>query len=208
MTGPLACAVVCALAMPAQASCIAVSFGLDVSISITPDERQDMREGLAAALASPEVADLFGRGVYRIAVWEWSERQSILVDWMDVTGPADLQNVAGAILSAGIPPIAANTATGNAMLFGYEHFAASGCDELRLNIVSDGENNSGPAPHTVRPQIEADWRVQLNGIGIGDGAEYLRNNVILGSGAFVEPATIERFREAVERKLGKELVGL
>lgn len=65
----------------------------------------------------------------------------------------------------------------------------------------------GCKPHTVRPEIEADWRVVVNGIGIGDGAEYLRNNVILGSGSFVEPATIERFREAVERKLGRELVG-
>lgn len=208
VTGPLACLAVCALALPAQASCIAISFGLDVSGSVNGTERQQMRQGLAAALTRPEIIEQFGAGAYSLQIFEYADAQSIVVDWTMINGPADLEAAAAAVLSQGVG--GAGTQTGEAMLFGLNQFGRSGCGEIRLNIVSDGDSPTGTPPHFVRQQFEADWRYGVNAIAIGPmGAGFLEANVVFGSGAFVEVATgFDAFEEAVSRKLGRELVGM
>jgi hypothetical protein len=90
--------------LSAQSSCRqALALGLDVSGSVDAREYRLQLDGLALALANPEVtAALLGqRGApIRIAVYEWSDPgdERLIVGWTDIASQSDLFAIQSALL--------------------------------------------------------------------------------------------------------------
>lgn len=215
------------LAATAHASCRqALALGLDVSGSVDMWEYRLQLDGLAAALLDPEVQEaflLYPETPVRLMVFEWSAQahQRVVIDWRDVTGPADLLAVAEVL--QGTKSVAVSnpsTAIGPAMVFGAgELLAQADCWQKTLDISGDGPANIGRHPRLVEPHEVGS--VIINGLVIGpDGPSnttknrhnvkslmgYYRSYVIRGPGAFVVAALdYEDFAEAMRRKLIREL---
>ncbi len=212
----------------AEAACRqALAMGLDVSGSVDGHEYRLQLDGLAAALGSTKVQEvLFAQpeAPVRITIYEWSgpHDQTIIVPWMDIANPADLQRITGALTGHQRRPAAPTTAIGSALLTGFALLTEqSGCWRRTLDISGDGPANTGPRPQDVGAQPPG---AIVNGLVIGSGdlitgdnrfadikelSSYYRNNVIRGPGAFVETALgFEDYAGAMERKLLRELESL
>lgn len=220
----LALAAAMCLAGEAGATCRqALALGLDVSGSVDPSEYRLQREGLAAALGSPEVRaallDVPGTFVM-LAVYEWSGpgNQLMILEWTAIDSPAALDAARARIVSGERRREGSNTALGAAMAYGLGLLArVPGCWRHTLDISGDGKSNAGLAPSGVPvPPL-----VTINGLVIGaDDAStgdarllqvgelsaYYAAEVLHGPAAFLEVALgFEDFEAAMTRKLIREL---
>lgn len=215
------------LAGPAVADCRqALVLALDVSGSVDDVEYRLQLDGLAAALAAPEVrAALFAdtRNPVRIAVFEWSgpRHQRLLVPWTEIDGPEALAVVQQRLLSTERVRAQPSTGIGQALRLGFAMLdEQSACWRRTLDISGDGIDNTGARPQLVPGPPD----VVVNGLVIGtprpenysgrtawleDLVLYYRELVIRGPGAFVEQAIGFRdYQRAMERKLIRELQSL
>lgn len=219
-------ALICALiALPGTgwAACRqALSIGLDISGSVDASEYRLQVDGLAGALLAGEVQQAFmampGAPV-RLHIFEWSGigTQRDLVDWIDVTDTAVLQNIASALQSTARRPRELQTAIGAAILYGVRGLNRhSECWRRTLDLTGDGKSNQGPRPRDVHDQPEM-TNITINALVIGGAAQgnaplaeltaYFGAEVLRGPDAFVETALgFEAFQDAMERKLLKELL--
>lgn len=201
----------------AEAACRqALALGLDVSGSVDSGEYRLQLDGLAGALEDPEVLAAFlamPEVPVALAVFEWSgpRGQRILVPWKDVTGPADIAEVAARLRGTRRATMEPSTALGAAKGFGATLLAErAGCWRRVLDLSGDGQSNTGPRPQEVRPA-----GITINGLvigakggadGIGALGSYYRAYVIAGPEAFVETALgFDAFEAAMVRKLKREL---
>lgn len=205
-----------ALAVPgvAGAECrLALALAFDVSRSVSAGDYAIQRDGLLAALADPAVVAAFllpGEPV-AFALFEWSHsvQQTMIVDWVLVRSPADLEVIRGRIRAHERSGTAGTTALGAALRFGQGLMErAPACADQVIDISGDGQNNSGIDPAMVYARGFGEIRV--NGLAIRsyerDVVRYYREQVIRGPGAFVEVAeSFEDFPRAIRRKLIREL---
>jgi hypothetical protein len=90
---------------PAEACRLALLLAMDISSSVDAGEDALQRQGLAAALRSPEVAAAAlavpGDPV-ALAVFEWSGRfqQALVLDWTLLSSPADLERAAATVAAS------------------------------------------------------------------------------------------------------------
>ncbi|MEL7212910.1 MAG: DUF1194 domain-containing protein [Pseudomonadota bacterium] len=235
MTARLAYALGVALALPTAAEAVcrqALVLGLDVSGSVDAQEYALQLNGLAAAIASPDVADrllAMPEAPVRLAAFDWStsERQRVILPWKEVRTRADIEAIAAQLrvtkraFNAAATANSTATALGTAMTFGIDMLEQQeDCWKLTLDISGDGKNNTGIAPEDVFVEN----RFTINGLVIGadnppigdirlievaDLSSYYRTTVLRGPGAFVETALGFRdFERAMTRKLIRELEGL
>lgn len=220
----------CLLASPAWASCRqALALGLDVSASVDSQEYELQLNGLASALAHPQVTALLvadAAAPVRLAIFEWSEssHQRMLLHWTEIRNAKDLQTVIGTVLNVERTPAPEGTALGSAMAFGASLLAEQpDCWKRTLDLSGDGKQNVGPHPRDVRQSLSASG-ITINGLVIGaddpnrsdqhyvqvsDLSAYFNAWVILGPDAFVEVALgFETYAEAMTRKLIRELQGV
>lgn len=212
------------LGHPAQAGCrLALLLGLDISSSVDAAEDRLQRQGLAAALASPDVADAIlsvpGQTV-ALSVFEWSGQvqQDTLLDWVILDSPQAITRAADRIAASTRSYADFATAIGRALEFANARFTrAPRCDRQVLDVSGDGIHNDGPWPRDVYGRgTLAD--VTVNGLAIvvdepaldhadpGDLETHYRNHVMRGPGSFVMRADgFEDFRDAMRRKLLREL---
>jgi hypothetical protein len=192
---------------------LALALAFDVSRSVSTRDYTIQRDGVLAALADPAVVAAFlvpGEPV-AFALYEWSHsvQQTMIVDWILVRSPADLEAIRTMILAHGRSGTAGTTALGAALRFGRDLMdRAPSCSDRVIDISGDGQNNSGIDPAVVYAGGFDDIRV--NGLAIRsyerDVAIYYREQVIRGPGAFVEVAeTFAHFPRAIRRKLIREL---
>lgn len=178
------------------------------------DEREDLlqRQGLAAALAAPEVRrPLLGHGPVALGVFEWSGKwqQSWLLPWTVIANDADLDAAAGRIAGSVRVERRYPTALGYALAFAQRAFRiAPDCAERTLDVSGDGENNDGyPPALAYRNYPYGD--ITVNGLVIGGGPHlyrYYEREVIRGPFAFVERARdFDDYERAMRRKLEREL---
>ena len=214
-------------AAQAAAACRqALALGLDVSGSVDMWEYRLQLDGLAAALSDARVQAAFlavpGAPV-RMMVFEWSAaaHQRIVIDWREVTSPADLARIAGVLKDTRPEPVGnPATAIGAAMSFGVGQLRAqTTCWRKTLDISGDGPANEGREPRDI-PQSET-TQITVNGLVVGPEGRantsknlsnvksllaYYRTQVIRGPGAFAESADdYEDFANAIRRKLIREL---
>ncbi|MEM9551459.1 MAG: DUF1194 domain-containing protein [Pseudomonadota bacterium] len=207
----------------------ALALGLDVSGSVDAAEFRLQLDGLAGALADPDVQNAFfamPTAPVDLAVFLWSapNYQPLIVDWTSVTGPDVLSRIAGQLHGTRRHAAPPGTALGAAMETGAALLERrTDCWSRTLDLSGDGKHNVGPHPKSVRPVV-ANLGITLNALVIGADApqigdirqteiselsSYFQAYVITGPDAFVQTALgFEDYENAMIRKLTRELEGL
>lgn len=212
----------------AQQPCrLALILGMDISSSVDPREDALQRLGLAAALRAPEVVDAILSQPDRpvaLAMFEWSGRiqQDMVLPWMMLTDPDSIAAASDMIAQSIRSYADFATAIGNALEYAHGLFASGpACDSRTLDLSGDGVNNDGFGPAAAYAAFDFS-QITVNALaikvveegtdhGLAEGAEtgladYYRQQVIHGPGAFVEVAQgFEDFERAMTRKLLREL---
>jgi hypothetical protein len=192
----------------------ALALGLDVSSSIDGAEHRLQRDGLAAAFRDEAVVDaiLGGTGVMA-AVYEWSgfHQQEVIIDWTWLGDREAIRAFADRLGDRLRGSDTWPTSLGRAVEFATRLHGRNPrpCSRRVIDISGDGVNNHGAGPDWYAERGILDGYT-VNGLAIRgampDPAEYYRDRLIHGPGAFVEVA--EDFRDyprAILRKLLREL---
>ncbi len=219
-------------ARAAQAVDVALVLAADVSRSIDEEEFALQRRGYAAAIADPRVLDAIRAGPHgAIAVsfveWAGEGEEKTVVDWTVIGEAADARKFAAA-LAAAPRSFVGRTAIGSAIDFSMGLLVESGfvADREVIDVSGDGTSNQGRTPTEAR-DAALSAGATINGLAIfnrraaaqggflalhtnppGGLANYYRDNVIGGPGAFVLPIDdFNSFDEAMIRKLISEIAG-
>ena len=202
-------------------------FAADVSRSIDQPKFQLQREGYAAAIADPRVLEAINSGRHRriaAAFVEWSgiSSQKVLIDWTLIDGADAAKKFADQLVE--LPrSFAERTSISGGIDFsmGLLGRAPYQAPRRTIDVSGDGTNNSGRDVTLARDEAVAAG-VTINGLVIlserpmawnpehtnpaGGLANYFRNNVIGGPGAFVLVAEdFNSFGQAIVKKLIAEI---
>jgi hypothetical protein len=199
----------------------------DVSSSVDKEKFQLQRSGYAAAFSDPRVIEAIRAGPSRriaVAFVEWSGplSQKIVIDWTVVSDDNTAHQFRDRIVEA--PRAFANSTSISAGIdFAITQFDRAPYEAHRrvIDVSGDGDNNAGRDVIAARDAAIAKG-VTINGLVIltetaspwrsnhtnppGGLANYYRNNVIGGPGAFVVVAeNFNSFGNAVIKKLIAEI---
>lgn len=226
----LLCLAAAAQAPPARARepvDLLLVLAADVSRSVDQPKFQLQRDGYAAALSDSRVLEAISGGVHRrIAVcfveWSGAGAQKLVIDWMMIDGPQAARKFADAMIEAP-RSFADRTSISGAIEFAMAQLARAPFDGKRraIDISGDGTNNAGRDVIAARDEALARG-VTINGLVIlserplawnpehtnppGGLAQYFRQNVIGGPGAFVMvAANFQSFGQALINKLIAEI---
>ncbi len=204
------------LPAPALACRLALLLALDVSASVDSHEFVLQRNGLAAALISPEVAAAFQSSPEPVALaaFEWSGQwnQRVVLDWRLIRSSQDLLATAEELSGVRRGATGFPTSIGYALGYGAGMLReAPDCTRRTIDLSGDGKNNHGFPPALAFKNFPlAD--VTVNALAIGGAIEvdelvrYFRREVINGPNAFVEVANDHAdFERAMRRKLEREV---
>jgi hypothetical protein len=210
----------------------AVVLAADASRSIDDGEFALERRGYAGAIQSQKFLDAIStgpRGAVALAYVEWAgdSEQKLVVDWTIIRDAADARAFADR-LTAAPRPFVGRTAIGSAIDFALALFAESAFAAGRrvIDVSGDGTSNQGRPVTAARDAAVAAGAV-INGLTIynrraaamggylalhtnppGGLAQYYRDNVTGGTGAFVVPIDdFNSFGDAMLRKLVSEIAG-
>ncbi|HSV00417.1 MAG TPA: DUF1194 domain-containing protein [Roseiarcus sp.] len=208
----------------------AVVLAADVSRSIDDEEFALERRGYGDAITSQQLLDAISTGPYgAIALsyveWAGDGEERVVVDWTEVRNQKDARAFVAAMTAAPRSFIG-RTAIGAAIDFSFAMFAESAFEATRrvIDVSGDGTSNQGRFVTEARDAAVGAGAV-INGLAIfnkkaaamggylamhtnppGGLAQYYRENVIGGAGAFV--VQIDDFRtfgDAMMRKLVNEV---
>ncbi len=202
----------------------------DVSRSVDQAKFQLQREGYAAAITDKRVLEAISAGrTRRIAVTfvEWSgvSSQRVVIDWTLIDGSDAARKFSDQLIE--LPrSFAERTSISGGIDFAMGVLARSPYEAPRrtIDVSGDGTNNSGRDVGLARDEAVAKG-VTINGLVIlsdrpmpwnpehtnppGGLAEYYRNSVIGGPGAFVVVAEdFNSFGQAIVKKLIAEIAEL
>lgn len=204
-----------------------LALAVDVSSSIDPEEARMQRDGYVAALRHPDIVRAIENGMLgRIAVtyYEWAGdgHTRVLLDWTVIHDAASADRFAGRLEAAPLK-MAPRTSIAAAIEHALPEFRNNGFEGTRLvvDISGDGPNNGTAEVTAARDRAVASGIV-INGLPIVNGradpdgglplpdlAEYYRDCVIGGPGAFIVVAhSFDEFGVAIRRKLISEIAGL
>lgn len=199
----------------------------DVSRSVDATKFKLQRDGYTTAITNKRVLDAIRSGPngrIGIAFIEWSGAgaQKVIVDWTAVGDDASAQDFSAHIAEAQ-RPFADRTSISGGIDFAMTLLAQSPFTSQRrtIDVSGDGTNNSGRDVTAARDEAVAKG-VTINGLVIlsetplawnadhthppGGLANYYRNNVMGGAGAFVMVAqNFESFGQAIINKLVAEI---
>jgi hypothetical protein len=201
-------------AAPAHAAALAIVMAVDVSGSVTPGSYILQREGIVRAFEDPRLIDTISAmpGGIEALVLEWSDPDKLVVtvDWTQVFDAGSAARFAAAVHgttrdSHGL------TAIGAALAAAAAQFNRLPQPAVRhvIDISGDGIANIGEPPRTVRDRL-VKAGLTINALAILTEepwlADYDRDNVIGGPGAFVLAASnFHSFAEAMLKKLAAEV---
>ena len=199
---------------------------VDVSGSMDEDEHALQRQGYVAAFRHPQVINTIGAGYLgRIAVtyveWAGPFSQVVTVPWRIIDGGESGRAFADEL--AAVPrAFIRGTSISGGLEFSADLFDGNGIAGKRLviDISGDGANKHGTSVEMARDEVIA-RRIVINGLplllkprlylytGGGGLADYYRDCVIGGPGAFVIPVTEKiQMARAIRRKLLREIAGV
>ena len=205
-------------------------FAADVSRSVDQPKFQLQREGYAAAISDKRVLEAITGGRNRriaVAFVEWSgvSSQKVLIDWTMIDGPDAAKKFGDQLVE--LPRSFAertSIAGGIDFAMGVLKNAPYEAPRRTIDVSGDGTNNSGRDVTLARDEAVAQG-VTINGLVIlserpmawnpehtnppGGLANYYRNNVVGGPGAFVIVAEdFNSFGQAIVKKLIAEIAEL
>jgi len=199
----------------------------DVSRSVDAEKFQLQRSGYAAALSDPRVLDAIRSGPQsRIAIlfMEWSGlgNQKLVIDWTLIDGTKAAQSFGDRLLEEP-RSFADRTSISGGLDFAVAQFAHAPFAARRrtIDVSGDGTNNAGRDVALARDEALARG-LTINGLVIlsehplpwnpehtnppGGLANYYRDNVVGGPGAFVlEAKDFNSFGQAIIKKLIAEI---
>ncbi len=195
-----------------------IVIAIDCSWSVNRFEFRLQLDGIVATLQHPEImAAIEGgnRKAIGVILTQWSSEKSqvVAVPWTRIANAADASLFAKMVDVAPRLPVEGGTSISSALIHGQkalEH-APFRADRNVINLVVDGENNSGERIEPVRDRTIRRGTT-INALGILGQFywlhHYLANRVIGGSGAFVEQIdSYDDFAPAFHRKLLREING-
>lgn len=203
----------------AAACAFALLLSIDASGSIDSGEWGLQTGGLAAALRDPEVAHFLVTRDVRLAVFQWSgeAEQDLTIGWTAIPDEGALERFAGRVAALPRRWDTGTTAIATALGAMAPIMAASGCARQVIDVSGDGESNEflqiegprqalGAAGVTVNAlAIEPEginWFLNYKNL-----ADYYKHKVIIGPGAFVEPAEGHGdYPRAIRDKLRREVL--
>jgi Protein of unknown function (DUF1194) len=221
---------VSALAPPVRAAepvDLLLVLAADVSRSVDANKFKLQREGYAAAVADPRVLDAIrsgrnGRIAVLFAEWSGFGNQKVVIDWMTIDGPKAAQEFGTRLLESP-RSFADRTSISGGIDFAVAQFprAPFASERRTIDVSGDGTNNAGRDVGLARDEALAAG-FTINGLVIlsetplpwnpehtnppGGLANYYRNNVAGGPGAFVlEAKDFNSFGQAIIKKLIAEI---
>ena len=200
----------------------------DVSGSIDESKFELQRSGYAAAFSNPRVIEAIRagpRGRIAAAFIEWSGilQQKIVIDWTVISNDETARQFGDRIMEVPRAFARSSTSISAGIDFGMTQLdrAPYKAHRLVIDVSGDGDNNAGRDPAAARDVAIAKG-ITINGLVIlteppsrshsshtnppGGLANYYRNNVIGGAGAFV--VVVENFNSfgnAITKKLIAEI---
>lgn len=204
---------------PVEPVSLELVLAVDTSSSVSPEEFDLQMRGFSGAFRNPSViAAILATGGSGVAVsmiqWSDNRRQEVAVDWALLTDEASIQAFAESIDSTPRFLDGGGTAIGGAIEFGLAEIDRNAYEGTRkvIDISGDGRANQGASPDSLR-DLAVLQGVTVNGLAIlnedSSVADYYKNNVIGGEGAFVITANdYESFALAIQEKLIKEIGGV
>lgn len=208
-----------ALAAPAPAlgaGCkLALVIGLDISSSVNEREYAIQQQGLARAFRTPAIVEAIlapeGSAI-AVLVYEWSgyNQQDVIQPWVLLDSPAAIARLADRLAAQRRLYSDLTTALGKSVEYAAGRFdSAPPCVRRVVDLSGDGANNDGPGPEEYRDRGLLDGLV-INGLAIQgavpDPAEYYRDHVIQGPGAFLAVARdFDDYPSAIIGKLLREI---
>ncbi|MPZ11100.1 MAG: DUF1194 domain-containing protein [Kiloniellaceae bacterium] len=199
-----------------QAVELELVLAVDTSSSVSPEEFDLQMRGFAGAFREPAVIAAIGAtGAEGVAVsmiqWSDNRRQQVAVDWQLLTDEDSVADFAAAVDGTPRYLDGGGTAIGGAIEFAMAELGRNAFDGRRkvIDISGDGRANQGAQPDGLR-DVAVLQGITINGLAIlnedSSVADYYRNNVIGGEGAFVMTANdYESFSLAILEKLIKEI---
>ncbi len=191
----------------------------DGSGSVDDSEFTLQRFGYAKALRDPAILQAIQSGILRriaLSYVEWSgpSLHVPIVDWVVIETAADLAAFAKKLEEHPRQLHGGGTAVGDAILYGAQSIQSNAFDGTRrvIDVSGDGPDRNG-LPAMVGRDQAVKMGMTVNGLPIlefkGDGlAEFFRDNVIGGPGAFYVPAMgFTDIHIAIRRKLILEIAG-
>jgi Protein of unknown function (DUF1194) len=191
---------------------------VDVSGSVSQDRFELQREGYAAAFRSVAVLQAIrstSTGSIAVAMMQWTgpALHVVTVDWSLIDSAASAERFAAAIQAAPRVLYSGGTSISGAIDYAVGMLARAPYRGQRqvIDVSGDGANNRGRPAEDARDEA-VDAGIAINGLPIltlePDLADYYRQNVIGGAGAFVIPVhRYEEFAAAVRTKLVTEIAG-
>ncbi len=203
----------CLTTHPALACETALLLSIDVSGSIDTGDYRLQTEGLAFALADPEVAGALVQGQVALAVVQWSgvDQQALVLPWQRMLSDRDVTRFAAR--AAAIPRAftGSDTAVGQALRFATAQFAAvPDCRRKVIDISGDGQENAGFTDAKSRGEA-MDQGLTINAIAIEDPGTavpittYYRRWIITPGGFVVTARGLQDYAETLRLKLLREL---
>jgi hypothetical protein len=199
----------------------------DVSRSLDESKFRLQREGYAAAFTNPRVVNAAISGPSgRIAVafieWAGFEESQVVIDWTVIATADDARRLADRLIEAPRPFYGRTSiSTGIDAAVAHLERAPFKADRRTIDVSGDGTHNSGRDVRLARDEAVSKGAV-VNGLVIlsetpsprfpehthppGGLANYYRENVIGGDGAFVMVAeNFQSFGKAIINKLIAEI---
>lgn len=205
---------------------VALVLTVDASGSIDPSEFQLQKEGIASAVADPQVLSTIQSGRNgRIAItyveWGAPGGAQMMVDWMLVSDPASAAAFGGAVLDAPRSTQSYN-AIGDAIDLAVKLFEACPCRPTRriIDVSGDNPDNRSHHPAPLARDAAVAEGVTINALAIlqdgrlGPGGrpwlvEAYERTVIGGFGAFAIAANSRAdFARALREKMVLEISGI
>lgn len=202
---------------------VALVLAVDASGSIDAAEFQLQKEGIAQAIAAPEVLSTIGDGRHgriAIAYVEWGSPGGArtIVDWMLVGGAADAAEFGQAVLAAPRSPQSYN-AIGDAIDHAVKLLAACPCRPTRqiIDVSGDNPDSRSHLPGPLARDMAMASGVTINALAIvQDGrlgpqgrpwlVETFEQTIVGGFGAFATAANSRAdFARALREKMILEI---
>ena len=198
-------------AAPAAACDTALLLAMDVSSSVDAAEYRLQIDGLAAALADPEIVDIMVDGQVAIAVTQWSgpDRQVVVQDWWRVVTPDDAARLSAAVRAVPRAHALSGTAPADAIDHALAQFGpVADCARHIIDVSGDGTANAGGDLPAARLRAERQG-VTINGLAIeslGLAITGYYDRSLITADGFVMTARGHRdFPRAILAKIRREL---
>jgi hypothetical protein len=198
---------------------LALVLAVDISSSVNEARFELQREGIVDGLKSRTVLAAIAGGPHQtieLAIIEWSEEQSVLVDWTIIRSRADLDVVVETLLTKARPQLGFKTDIGGGIKKATALFETAPLAAGRkiIDVSGDGEQNTGKLRAETARNAAVAQGVTINGLPITSGEEpevdqWYKAHVIGGDDAFLVVANgHDSFSDAIRQKLTLEIAGL